>query len=168
MFGGDGNDTIHSYEGIDHLFGDAGNDHIEFDNADARLGLAGVEIDGGSGIDTLHLEFTPGISHVMSGRTNISTIERLDIEDGASVDWTWSFANVRDVSDTNALRIEGDYSDTIRLENTVAGNVLSGGTWVEGVTAITDGESYAHYDYVFDGQIRASVSIDTDIDVVLV
>jgi hypothetical protein len=39
---------------------------------------------------------------------------------------------------------------------------------VEGVTAITDGESYTHYDYVFGGEIHASVSIDTDIDVVLV
>jgi Ca2+-binding RTX toxin-like protein len=168
MYGGTGNDELRSWDGIDHLFGESGNDHIEFFHADSRLGLAGIEIDGGSGIDTLHLSFSTGTTHVMSGRTNISTIERLDIEDGASVDWTWSFANVRDVSDTDALRIEGDSGDTIRLENNVAGNTLSGGTWVEGTTTAAAGESFTHYDYVFNGQTRASVSIDTDVDVILI
>jgi hypothetical protein len=84
------------------------------------------------------------------------------------VEWTWSFRDVRDISDTDALRIEGDVGDIIRLENTVAGNVLSGGNWVEGTTAAAAGESYTQYSYVFDGQVRASVSIDTDIDVVLI
>jgi hypothetical protein len=75
---------------------------------------------------------------------------------------------VRDISDTDALRIEGDAGDTIRLENNVAGNALSGGTWVEGTTAYATGEYWTHFDYVFNGIVRASVSIDTDIDLLLV
>lgn len=170
MFGGTGNDTLHSVDGADQLYGDDGSDHIELDNAGGRLGGAGLLIDGGAGTDTLHLNFDlpSGAVDVLSGRYGIESIERLDIEDGADQDWTWSFDDVRDISDTNALRIEGNTGDTIRLENNVAGHALTGGTWVAGVTTYAGGETWTHYDYVLNGDIRASVSIDTDIDVVLV
>ena len=61
------------------------------------------------------------------------------------VDWTWSFRDVRDISETNALRIEGNGGDIIRLENNVAGSVISGSSWVEGTTSAAAGESYTHY-----------------------
>jgi hypothetical protein len=64
-----------------------------------------------------------------------------------------------------ALRIEGNTGDTIRLENEVAGHALSGGIWVAGITSYANGEAWTHYDYVFNDVVRASVSIDTDIDV---
>lgn len=62
------------------------------------------------------------------------------------------------------------WRDTVRLENNVAGDVLTGGTWVQaGITAVTpDGETYARYSYQIGDQTLATASIDTDFDVVLV
>jgi hypothetical protein len=170
MFGGSGNDTLRSVDGFDQLFGGEGADHIILDGA-ARLGGSGQLIDGGTGIDTLTLRFelADGGVDILTGRPNgVESIERLDIEDGSDQTWTWSFNDVRGISDTDALRIEGNVGDTIRLEDDVAGNGLSGGTWVEGITTSASGESWTHYDYVFNDEVRASVSIDTDVDVLLV
>lgn len=50
-------------------------------------------------------------------------------EDYASTNWTFSFQNIRDMSDTNHLTIDGNVGDTINLDN-FAQNSLSGGEWM--------------------------------------
>jgi Ca2+-binding RTX toxin-like protein len=170
FFGGAGNDELFSYDGIDALDGGSGTDLLSFRNVDGRLTQAGIELHGGSGIDTLEIEFAPGTVTTLIGLpVPIDGIEILDIEDKASTRWTLSFEDIRDMSDTNRLTIDGNTGDRISLDNFAETN-LSGGEWVQGVTQTTADptESYAHYDYFRSGEVWASVSIDTDIQVWLV
>jgi Ca2+-binding RTX toxin-like protein len=171
MYGGDGNDDLHSFDGADYLSGGAGDDNIYISDAGARLGTPGLEMHGGSGYDTLHLDFEAKSTTVISGLPNaMDGFQRVDIEDAANTDWTLSFRDIRTMSDTDHITFDGDTGDVLRLENNVAGDSLSGGTWVQGLTEITadPSESFTHYDYTVHGTVAASVSVDTDIHVFLI
>jgi hypothetical protein len=106
----------------------------------------------------------------VGGPIEIDGFERLDIEDRGDTDWTLTFRDVRGISDTDALQIDGDAGDRIRLENNITGDALAGGTWVRGLTQLTGDpdEAFTHYSYVQGGTTYATVSIDTDIAVQLI
>jgi hypothetical protein len=126
---------------------------------------------GGSGYDTLHLDFTEKGTNFMTGLPNaIDGFQRVDIEDSGNTDWTLSFRDIRTMSDTDFVTFDGDSGDVIRLQDDVAGDSLTGGDWVQGVTQLTADptESFTHYDYVVNGTVAAQVSIDTDIHVFLI
>jgi Ca2+-binding RTX toxin-like protein len=171
MWGGSGNDEILSRTGADYLSGGADNDDVTIFDADRLLTTAGLEAHGGLGSDVLHLEFAAGATQVVMGLpVSIDGFERLDIEDAGDTDWTLTFRDVRNISDTDILQIDGDAGDRIRLENTIARDSLSGGAWVQGTTQTTadPNESFTHFSYVQGGTTWATVSIDTDIAVQLI
>jgi RTX calcium-binding nonapeptide repeat (4 copies) len=171
MWGASGNDEILSVTGADYLSGGGDNDDVTILNAERLLTTAGMEAHGGTEHDVLHLEITDGSTQVLVGRPiEIDGFERLDIEDRADTDWTLTFRDVRGISDTDALQIDGDAGDRIRLENTIAGDALSGGAWIQGITQATadPNEAFTHFSYVQGGTTWASVSIDTDITVQLI
>jgi Ca2+-binding RTX toxin-like protein len=169
MHGGLGNDVITTSSGGDKVYGGDGSDHVYVNNAGTHLFDAGLELRGGLGTDTLHLR-TQNASLTINGiGDNVTGFEAIDIEDSTFGTLTLSFRDVITTSDTNRLRIDGDFRDEVRLENNVAGDTLTGGSWVAGLTSILgDSEAFTQYTYEVNGRVMASVSIDTDIDVVLV
>jgi Ca2+-binding RTX toxin-like protein len=171
MWGASGNDEIVSRTGADYLSGGADNDDVTIFNAERLLTMAGIEAHGGTEYDVLHLDFAAGMTNVLVGLpVVIDGFERLDIEDAGDTDWTLTYRDVRSISDTDALQIDGDSGDRIRLENTIAGDRLSGGAWIQGITQATSdpNEAFTHYSYVENGTTWATVSIDTDIAVQLI
>lgn len=171
MRGGSGSDVLITTSGADKVYGDDGADHVYVTNAGYRLSAAaGLELRGGSGTDTLFLVQAEGTSLTVNGLgANVSGFEAINIEDTTAGTLNLSFRDVIRTSDVDHLRIEGDWRDTVRLQDDVAGDALTGGDWVQGITSGTnDGESYTRYSYQVGNQTLASVSIDTDVDVVLV
>ncbi len=91
----------------------------------ALLPGADIALHGGTGFDTLVLEFAQNSVTAIEGMpVAMSGIEKIDIEDKASTDWTFSFADIQNLSDTNRIVFDGNTGDTIYLENTVAKNSL--------------------------------------------
>ena len=170
MYGGVGNDTIITSPGGDKVYGGDGSDHVHVNNAGSHLLDAGLVLQGGLGTDTLLLR-TQEPSLIINGiGDNVTGFEVIDIEDSTFGTLTFSFRDVITTSDTNRLRIDGDSRDVVRLENNVAGDALTGGSWVAGLTSIQEdsSEAFTQFAYQVNGRVMASVSIDTDIDVVLV
>lgn len=170
MFGDGGNDLISTSSGGDKVYGGSGTDWVIVQNAGSHLFDAGLVLSGGSGTDTLELRPQYGTSFTIIGLgDHITGFEVIDIEDTSAGELILSFRDVITTSDTDHLRIDGDWHDDVRLENNVAGDSQTGGTWVQGVTNVLNtSESFAQYSYQLNGQVLATVSIDTDIDVVLV
>jgi Ca2+-binding RTX toxin-like protein len=170
MFGGDGNDVILSRGGPDLISGGDGSDRIVILNTHSRLSL--VDIDGGSGIDTLVFDVPDDQSFALIWPSDITGIEHIDMEDSANGLLTLTFRNVINTSDSSRLTIHGDGldgDDTIQLQNNVPGDIFDGGSWVRGVTQLgLHGESFVQYHYVLRGGIYATASIDSDIDVFLI
>jgi Ca2+-binding RTX toxin-like protein len=127
IIGAQGNDTIHGNGGADSIHGGSGDDQIHVsDNTFFR-------IDGGSGADTLHLDFAGTIDFgnldgnaATSDRGKISNIETISVDNGDSNAMTLHLADVldMDVRDTdvggkasldNVLKIDGNTGDTLHL-----------------------------------------------------
>lgn len=156
-----------STDGADDLFGDGGDDHLYFDIAEARLATS--VLNGGAGIDTLHLDFTQGGIHTLTGRpTGMNSIERLDIRTGRPRTGPGRSAPCAMSPRPTRCGSKATSATTSGLQDDVTGDALTGGDWVEGVTAYAGGENWTHYDYVLNGVVRASVSIDTDVNVYLI
>jgi hypothetical protein len=173
MRGGSGSDALISTSGADKVYGDDGADRVYLSNAGARLSEAGLELRGGSGTDTLFLLTPTGTSLNVNGLgANVTGFEAISIEDSTTGTLTLSFRDVIRTADNDHLRIEGDWRDTVRLQDDVAGDVLTGGNWVrEDIASATtgaDGEFFTRYFYEVGGQVMATVSVENDVDVVLV
>ncbi len=173
MSGWWGDDTIISVTGSDSIDGYAGDDEVTVFNAERLLTEPRMFIHGGglSGNDVLHLEFEAGPVNVLTGRVgDIAGFNYIDIEDAGDTDWTLTFRDILDISGTDQLVIEGDAGDRVRLDNFVARDTFSGGDWVQSITYQTGipNEAFTVFQYVAAGDIRAQVSIDTDIAVQLI
>jgi Ca2+-binding RTX toxin-like protein len=127
LIGAQGNDTINGNGGADSIHGGAGDDHIHVsDNTFFR-------VDGGSGSDTLHLDFGGAIDFgnldgnaATSDRGKISNIETIDVNNGQNNALTLHLADVLDMdvrdadvggkaSLDNTLKIDGNSGDTLHL-----------------------------------------------------
>jgi Ca2+-binding RTX toxin-like protein len=175
MRGGSGSDALISTAGADKVYGDDGADRVYLSGANTRLSEAGLELRGGSGDDTLFLLTPTGTSLTVNGLgANVTGFEGINIEDSTMGTMTLSFRDVIRTADNDHLRIEGDWRDTVRLQDDVAGDVLTGGNWeraqIQSTVTSSDGEFFTRYDYraVDGGQILASVSVENDVDVMLV
>ncbi|WP_395023057.1 FG-GAP-like repeat-containing protein [Dongia sp.] len=125
--GGDGNDTIFGGGGRDSLQPGTGNDEIHV--ADRTFFRA----DGGSGADTLHLDFAGAIDFgnldanaATSDRGKISGIETIDVDNGQNNGLSLHLADVLDIDANNSnvggvatldnvLKIDGNVGDTLQL-----------------------------------------------------
>ncbi len=171
--GNAGNDTISSFTGIDKLFGDAGNDTFIIRDF-GRLNLGAVTVDGGSGTDkaTLNNVILPvfNLGDVLPMWNKFTGVERLDIEsDSGNQTLAFTFNNVRNMSDTDVLTIDGDVGDTVSLFNIVSGDVFSGGVWREGADVVIGGETFDVFNYDAFGPTGtiATVRIDNDIGTIV-
>jgi Ca2+-binding RTX toxin-like protein len=169
MHGGDGDDAIWSSNGADKLFGDAGNDTIEIINTQGHnhLADAGLEIHGGSGVDTLDIE-TDRSGMVFQGLGALTDgIEKVSLDFNHDMTLNLSFRNVINASDNDTLVIQGDQHDTLNLSTFVANDPLSGGHWVQGVTQLTSDPTHTDtvYNYDIGTSVMASVIVDSSIHV---
>jgi Ca2+-binding RTX toxin-like protein len=178
IHGGDGNDQIIAFDsgaarltGADKYFGDAGNDRFAIDYR--HVTDVGVEIHGGSGVDTLdlinpggHNSTDPGF--VMNGLGHVDGIEKVDITDlNLSNTLNLSFRDIINASDNDTLVIIGNSHDTLNLSATVLNDPLSGGHWVTGVTQLTSDPTQTNtiYNYEVGTAVMASVVVDSDVHV---
>jgi Ca2+-binding RTX toxin-like protein len=121
MLGGLGNDTLNGLGGADALKGGAGDDRVQI--AD----LAFLNIDGGSGTDTLALTGSGITLNLASiGDTKLQDIEAIDLGAGGNT-LRLTALEVRNLSETsNTLRVTGGSGASLSFDD--AG-------WVQGATA---------------------------------
>ena len=121
MLGGLGNDTLNGLGGADALKGGAGDDRIQI--AD----LAFLNIDGGSGTDTLALTGSGITLNLASiGDTKLQDIEAIDLGAGGNT-LRLTALEVRNLSETsNTLRVTGGTGAAIQFDDT---------GWVQGATS---------------------------------
>jgi hypothetical protein len=162
FIGGLGADTLSGGGGKDVLSAGCGNDSIHV--ADASF----VRVDGGGGIDTLHLDYSGAIDFgnldgnaSISDRGRIENVDVLDVVNGSANAMTLHLADILDLDVTVAnvggnaalddvLRIDGDASDTL--------NLFSADGWGGADTSSLAG--YAIYSYQ-----AVKVAVDTGIAV---
>ena len=110
---GDGNDKLIGRGGADIFEGDAGNDKIQV----ADLSFASV--DGGAGIDVLHLAGTGLNLNLADSGDRISDIEIISLySQGDRNTLTLTAADLRDLSNTtNTLKVNGNAGGHIIVED---------------------------------------------------
>ena len=162
MTGAQCNDIVNGNGGADAINGGQGNDEIHV--ADNKF----FRIDGGTGVDTLHLDYAGAIDFgnldgnvSTSDRNRIQNVEALDVDNGHANAITLHLADVLDLDATisdvggvasldNVLRIDGNAGDTLQMFN------VDG--WGAADTSSLTG--YAVYSYQ-----AVKVAIDLDIAV---
>jgi Ca2+-binding RTX toxin-like protein len=159
FIGGLGNDALNGGGGADTFQGGAGNDHIHVTDRGFRLA------DGGSGTDTLHLDFAGVIDFgdldanaATSDKGRITGIEVLDVDNGQANALTLHAVDVLDLnvdnrnvggiaSLDNVLKLDGNTGDTL--------NLFSSDGWGAANTSSLTG--YAVYT---EGAVRIAVDVD--------
>ena len=124
-----GNNSIHSSGGADAINGGQGDDEIHV--VDSKF----FRIDGGTGVDTLHLDYAGAIDFgnldgnaSTSDRNRIENVEILDVDNAHGNALTLHLADVLDLDATisdvgsvtsldNVLRIDGNAGDTLQMFN---------------------------------------------------
>jgi Ca2+-binding RTX toxin-like protein len=162
IVGAQGNDTLNGGGGADTIRGGSGDDHVHVSSN------AFFRIDGGSGLDTLHLDFAGAIdfgnidgSAATSDRGKITGIETIDVNNGQNNALTLHLADLLDLdvrntdvggkaSLDNVLTINGNAGDTLHL--------FTADGWSAADTSTLAG--YAVYSHQ-----AVKVAIDTDIAV---
>jgi Ca2+-binding RTX toxin-like protein len=162
IVGAQGNDILNGGGGMDSIRGGAGTDNIHVNDRTFH------HVDGGSGSDTLHLDFSGTIDFgnldgnaATSDRGRISGIETIDVDNGANNAMTLHLADVLDIdaNDTNVggvasldnvLKIDGNAGDTLQL--------ATADGWSSADTATLAG--YAIYTHQ-----AVKIAVDTDITV---
>ena len=136
LIGGAGDDTLLGMGGADVLRGGAGDDVLAISDADF------VSIDGGLGTDTLRLDSMITLDLASIPNNRLDSIEIIDLNGTAStlVLATDDILNIVGSSAQNTLRIDGDFTDNLDLNQTVFFN--SGETDNIGVVGGTDYRVY--------------------------
>lgn len=153
LSGGAGNDTLNGGGGADILLGGDGNDTFTFDALD--LTLTGTRYDGGAGSDTLRL--TGGgksLDLTALADDRVIGIEAIDLTGSGSNKLAFSASDLKALSDTDALRIDGNAGDVASI--TDAG-------WTPGAD-LSFGQNLYHT-FFNDG---ATLLIDSDVASTLV
>jgi Ca2+-binding RTX toxin-like protein len=176
--GGDGADTIHSHTGADQLFGDAGDDLFFYnDLLSTRMVTQQVQVSGGAGTDTVALkgQVLPVVNlgaeaePVLRMWDAFTGIERIDIErDTGNQTLTFGQGDVRRMSDTDVLTIDGNVGDHVHLFAIPTGDILEG-NWVRRADQSIGGETFKVFEFELFGPegAIAAVRIDADIGVSL-
>jgi hypothetical protein len=160
-----GNDTLNGGGGADSFQGGAGNDQIHVTDRSFH------QVDGGSGTDTLHLDFAGAINFgnidanaATADRGKITGIEILDVDNGKANTLTLHAADVLDLdvnngniggvgSLDNVLKIDGNAGDTLKL--------FAADGWSAANTAILPG--YAVYT---EGAVKIAVDHDVTVSMI--
>jgi Ca2+-binding RTX toxin-like protein len=127
LSGGEGDDTLIGLGGADTLSGGGGNDALWFDPID-------LSIDGGPGLDTLHLGGAGTVLN-LSTSSMLHSIERIDLTGTGNNQLVLSAAAVVNLSEIDALSVFGNAGDSI----------VAAGAWLYHGTVNDAGSIQAHY-----------------------
>ncbi len=171
LVGSEGADKIVGGQGTDIINGGGGGDAVNGGQGDDEIHVADnkfFRIDGGTGVDALHLDYDGAIDFgnldgnaTTSDRGRIENVETIDVDNGQINALTLHLADVLDLDVTisnlggnanldNVLRIDGNAGDTLQMFN------VDG--WSAADTSSLTG--YAIYTYQ-----AVKVAVDTDIAV---
>jgi trimeric autotransporter adhesin len=114
LSGGAGNDTLSGGSGADVLLGGAGNDSFAFDALD--LSIAGTRYDGGAGSDALRFSGGGKLLDLTSlSDERAIGIEIVDLTGNGNNKLAFSANDLKALSDTDALRIDGNAGDVATI-----------------------------------------------------
>ena len=150
IIGGAGDDTLIGGGGEDVLRGGRGDDVLAISDTDF------ASIDGGSGDDTLRLDFNAPLD-----LSNIESVENIDLSsDGGDSAFSLSVTDVLAINEDAELNISGAAAgDTLMLENTSTGVAGSWGLVAETTPTPTLGRTY---EYTSGGNVVASVLVEDE------
>ena len=172
LLGGLGDDDLSGEGGADVIRAGAGDDTITVGDADF------ARIDGGSGQDTLVVDFDLDLSALANDASNlrIQSIETIDITGAGDNTLTLSLDDLLDTSEIpnldhdgnshNSLVVIGNAGDTVTLNASGAGEVGEGGTWAANGNVMIGGENLNVFDFSVSGDVLGSIAIDPDIAMV--
>ncbi|MEE8535261.1 MAG: hypothetical protein V3S45_04385, partial [Kiloniellales bacterium] len=142
-------------------------------------------IDGGTGQDTLVIDFDLNLASLANDGSNviIQSIEAIDITGTGDNDLKLSIDDLLDISEVpnldhdgnshNSLVVVANAGDSVDLLASAAGEVGyfgGSGGWVAHGTVLIDAQNFAVYDYTTDGaltgDVLGSIAIDPDIALV--
>lgn len=153
LLGGDGDDMLQGDAGFDRLFGEAGDDRLIVENDDFLM------IDGGTGTDTVAIDFDLDLANVIDSR--LANIESFDLRGGSDATLTIGLNDLLAATDgTNELT--GGLDDlVIRRDADDTVNVV-GDTWEVSQDDIdTDGDGVTEGYTVFnDAASGATVYVE--------
>ena len=153
LMGGDGDDTLQGDAGRDRLFGDAGDDRLIVENDDFLM------VDGGTGTDTVAIDFNLDLANVID--TRLVNIESFDLRGGSDATLTIGLNDVLAPTD-GANDLTGGLDDlVIRRDADDTVNVV-GDTWDVSQDDIdTDGDGVTEGYTVFnDAASGATVYVE--------
>ena len=168
LLGGLGDDDLSGNGGADVIRAGAGDDTITVGDADF------ARIDGGTGQDTLVVDFDLDLSALANDASNskVQSIETVDITGSGNNTFTLSIEDLLDVSEVpnldhagnshNSLVVIGDGGDVVNLNASAAGEVGEGGTWAANGNVMINAESFNVFDYTISGDVLGSIAIDPD------
>ncbi|MXN67497.1 tandem-95 repeat protein [Stappia sp. GBMRC 2046] len=151
LVGGLGNDTLVGDGGADVLSGGAGDDTLTIGDADF------VRVDGGGGSDTLRLGAGFDLDLTAISNTRLDSIETIDLGSNGNR-LTLNAEDVFDINGAagNVLTVDGS-SGNVSFAGLAADHPLAGGTWAASAQQPTAG--YTAYEFMVDGEVRATVNV---------
>lgn len=161
--GGAGNDTLRGQGGADALAGGSGDDRLVVTDTAFR------KLDGGSGIDTLELDGSSlNLDLTALSNLKLESIEVIDLSGSGANSLQLRAEDVIDLSETllegsaaapshNNLVIKGDADDTVDLSDQ---------GWTGAGTTAIGSTTYNVYQLVSGGDVLASVTVETGVQVV--
>jgi hypothetical protein len=155
---GDGDDTI-TVNGDGFVAnGDSGDDTFNISSDDISRSSLNGTIDGGEGFDTLLYSDDMEIDFSALS-DDVSSIEAIELGEGSQTLTSITLEDVLDITDeidgANVLRIEGDSSDHVELNNA---------QWESGDSITIDSETYQEYTSVEDSTVTLEISTEIIVD----
>jgi uncharacterized protein YegL len=168
LLGFGGNDTIRPGAGLDTVLAGAGNDRIVVTAAETASASGQERIDGGTGRDTLDIDFGGDVNAGLLDLVDLRGIEVIDMQNGRANTLRLSLSDVLGLSDENDTRLEALIGGAVPNLRTILGDA-GDSLVVEGATktgSVTDGTNrFDVYSFGQGSDVLATLAVDADVAV---
>jgi Ca2+-binding RTX toxin-like protein len=169
LIGFEGNDVIRPGTGRNTVLAGAGDDRIVVEGAETATGAGRSRLDGGTGRDTLDIDFAGDVNAQVLDLVDLSGIEVIDMRNGQDNSLRLTLSDVLGLSEESDPALEallggpvpfgrtmlGDATDTLVLEGAVKTGTAADGT----------GNSFDIYSFHGGSDVLATLAVDADVAV---